>query len=327
MKNRWWPPVLIIGVLFAVIIVGCIGDAPRDNPLDPANGIDISGKVLRLVDNQPIKGALVSVQPIHRIAETDVNGEFHIPEVPRGTYILHCQAEGFAPDSVSLTVNQSTTWDFHLNGLPRLVDVSLTTWHISRVFPIDDDFFVQVNVQADDPDNRNQVQNVWYEIPALGFADTLTEISLEKEFLGILRAPQAGVDSLDALIGKPFVLYVEDIFGDRTRRDNLFLTRIIKKTPTTVFPLGHTVSVPFTMQWNPVRLPYPFTYTVEVFVDDFIVTRIAEISAIPSDSTRIPFTMNLDPTRQYFWVLYVVDEFGNRSRSKQSPFRVSGSGK
>ncbi|NIT59363.1 MAG: hypothetical protein GWN00_25015, partial [Aliifodinibius sp.] len=248
-----------IGFLFAILLTGCTSDAPHDNPLDPANGIHITGRVERLYSTAPLSGATLTLKPGNRIARSTMDGTYQIENISPGNYTLLCSAEGFLTDSVTLTLNRSDTTIFKLNALPYLNHISLTTQHISNSFPADDDFFVQSTAVAGDPDNTSDVELVRYEIDGFAFADTLTLIDISaqgKTFTAELQPGELGLMSLEQLIGKPFNFYVEDLPGAVVREPEQFIIRIIDEVPTTLAPQGNSVNPPFQFEWEPMNLPF-----------------------------------------------------------------------
>lgn len=313
----------IFGIMFVVLFHGCSSDAPRDNPLDPVNGIRIEGRVERYYENTAIREAKLLLKPTNKIALTTAEGSYAIDQISPGSYTLVCQADGFSPDSVELNIQQSTTANFKLNGLPYFRNISLTTHHISSFSTPNDSFYVLLNVAADDHDNRSDVKMVWYRIDDFGFADTLFEENpQEKSFSGELDIRDLGIASLQQLEGKPFTFFVEDLPAGVTVSNQYFITRIIDITPTGQAPLNVAVSPPLNFEWDGLSLPFTFSFEIEVRKINFsFFTLVGEVNNIPASDTTATFSNPLEQG-EYFWVLYIVDEFGNRSRSLENPFIV-----
>lgn len=324
MANVWFRAALAFsGIGFVFTLTGCISDAPRDNPLDPAQGIRVSGKVERYYNNSGIPNAMIRLQPGNFSALAAADGSFAIDHIPAGNYTLSAGATGFRGDSLTLELRQSAAANFKLDALPLFRSISLTTQHISTFIAPRDSFFVTMTAAADDPDNRSDVKTVWYHIPGYDYADTLFEASpQEKIFTGELDIGRLGLASIHELIGKPFVFYVEDLPGAVSASEAVYISRIIAETPRGLAPINAAVTPPFQLHWQPLALPYPFTFHIEIKKVNFtFLTLAGEIRDIPPGSVSATFSGSLQPG-EYIWLLYVVDEFGNRSRSLENPFIV-----
>ena len=312
-----------IGVIFAIILTGCVSDAPRINPLDPAHGLEtgflIRGKVERLSGNAAIENATLTVKEMNLSVKTNANGEYSIDaNIAAGQYILLCEAANFAADSINLTLNteKEVNADFQLNALPRFNQISLRTRHEAKFFP-PDDFFLEIAVAAEDGDTAGLLDLVWYEIESMGFVDTLQFLPQAQIYFKRLKASDFGVLALESLLGKPFKFFVKDANGAVVFSEEKFITRIIDPTPRTISPLGNT-TIPFEFTWQAIEeflTPYPFTFSIEIFLNVNIALPPEDvIENISASQTSIHYNGSLPPG-SYFWVLYIVDEFGNRSRS------------
>lgn len=309
--------------MFVILFYGCSSDAPRDNPLDPVNGLRIEGKVERYYETSAIREAMLLLKPINKTALSAADGSFAIENISPGNYTLLCRAAGFSPDSVELNIQQSTVSNFKLNGLPYFRDISLTTHHISSFSVPNDNFYVLLNVAADDHDNRSDVKTVWYRIENFGFADTLFEDNpQEKTFSGELDIRDLGISSFQQLEGKPFTFFVEDLPEAVTVSEQFFISRIITMTPTGQSPLNVAVTPPLEFKWDGLSLPFTFSFKIEIKKINFsFFTLVGEVNNISAGDTTATFGNPLEQG-EYFWVLYIVDEFGNRSRSLENPFIV-----
>jgi hypothetical protein len=316
--------IIIIGIIFVSVFQGCTSDAPRDNPLDPENGIRISGKVERFYENRGIKDAMLTLKPTNKATLSTAEGSFVFEGVAAGNYTLVCQASDFFSDSIELDLQGNRSVNFKLDGIPYFEDISITTHHISSFSVPNDSFFVVIQASANDKDGRPDVQKVWYGIEAFDFADTLFEDNpQQKIFSAELNKKDLNINSIQQLAGKPFVLYVEDFPGQAAASEAQYITRIINRVPVGLSPLFTTInSFPFELTWEPVSLPYPFVYDIELKKINFtLISPAGSIKNIPPADTTAVFNGALE-AGEYIWELYIVDEFGNRSRSLENPFVV-----
>lgn len=322
-------PIFLLTVAL-LLMIGCFGDAPHDNPLDPNNSPALPGLTLKgfvFTFYQPfraIPSATLMLEPGPRISVADQNGSFSFGQLPPGSYQLTCRAPGFMPDSLQFTLSADTTVNFNLDALPAFLDIRLQTHHVSRWFPPDDSYFLTIEVTVDDPDGVGDIRRVHYLINPIGYADTLTVNSDPSVFTAQRFSNQFPTGSIHQLIGKAFLFIVEDGPGAVVESPPQFLTRIVETIPQLLAPndLVFVTEFPIVFQWLPVTLPFLFSFKLEISRVDFgVPSKVFTSPPIASDSTRYTFEQPLSGG-DYFWVLYIVDEFGNSSRSKEGAFRI-----
>lgn len=327
---------IVTGFVFASLLTGCLSEAPRTNPLDPAinkeKTLQISGKVTHLNNATQISDARISLKPAFASARSDPNGEFVIiGEFPAGDYTLVCEAAGFSADSVSLSLSPADdlTQNFSLNALPNFTAISLLTRHEASLIPQTQEDFIDVSVSVTDEDGAGDIQAVWLEMPAFAFRDTLQLLPQEQRYFARIRPKDVDkqLNDLEALQGKAFTFFVSDNHGAVVQSTPQFISRIINgadRTPVTVFPNDNaSIPIPFDFQWQQYHAPFDYTFRVEVFPNvNIALPPSAVINNIPADSASVRFDTPLSPG-SYVWVLYVVDEFGNYSRSLKKAFMIN----
>lgn len=311
-----------------LLFLDCFSDAPRDNPLDPVNGISLGGKVQRLYSDRSIPGALVQLHPGNRVWRTDGSGTYEFAEIPPGQYHLMVSAEGYSSDSAMINIDQDTNINFVLDSLPYFRDISLTTIHISRWFPPDDIYSIQFEVIGGDGDGIGDIDRVWYQIESLSFTDTLQQVAPGNPlFRGQVRELQLPVTSLHELIGKPFRFHIRDLPQHTTVSSPQFITRVIDETPQLISPVGLSTisSDTINFRWQAVSsIQFPFTYRIEIYRIS-VGLKVHEIENIDSNVTTYVYhdaNNVLIDGEDYYWILYIVDEHGNQSGSKEGSFRV-----
>lgn len=259
---------------------------------------------------------------------TDANGEFRFRErVPAGSYTLRCQAEGFNPDSVTFSVSneQNYTHTFQLNALPRFESISVTSRHEALFFP-PDNAFLDLNATASDPDGPTHISMVWCVLESTGLADTLQSIPAEQRWFSRVPPQFLGGNTIQELIGQPFTFYVRDTDGAVVSSRGHLFSRFIEDTPRPLAPRGN-ISIPFTFRWADAdtldAILYPFTYAIEIYENvPIALPPVEHIDNIPPDQTTWLYSNTGLPAGDYYWVLYLVDSFGNRSRSLQVPLTI-----
>ncbi len=319
---------------------GCLGDLPRDNPLDPqSDRYKPQGRLEGVVTRQyppypPLAEVTVHLLPASnaseggRLAYTDPNGMFVFDELPPGDYLLLAQTAGYRAlqDTLTVTVTagQTQTVIVRMNALPHFTDYAAVTIHISRWWPATDLYRLEVEATVTDPDDVRDVVRVWLEIPALDFADTLEALQPTGRFFKTLLQQELPGGSLHNLLGYELYLGAFDRTGDTVYTPAFQLVRVIDDVPVALDPRG-LAAVDTTqpvLRWEPITLPFSFSYRIDLVrreADlDIPVLTLSGLSAL-LDSIRVPQPL---ASGVYYWTISVVDTFGNRSRSKEAGFQV-----
>jgi hypothetical protein len=330
----------------ACLAVGCLGDAERGNPLDPRsdNFRDAGGAggavVRESVPGEGVPGALVTLVPaaggaaLQTVAGGD--GRFAFANVPTGRYLGSAARDGYAPDTAVVDVAAGRLADeitFRLNALPRITAQSVRSERINRFFPDPDVVVSQIVVEATvvDPDGAGDLVAVDFVIPdfsdpdVLLFRDTLFAVpNTQNVFRRVIPEEELPVPIQD-LLGRNLFIEARDRGGAVARGTDTHVVRIVEAIPVTVFPqtTSDVVSVPFTLQWGALSLPYVFTWRVEVFFvpSPGLEQPLTPVQGIPSTQTELTVSSSL-PAGNYAWRVSAVDEFGNLARSREAGFRL-----
>ncbi len=319
--------------IFLLFQFSCLNEAERKNPFDPKsedfkNESNISGRILTFY--QPfstLSGAEIQLDPGAFVSKADAEGGFLIRNVPPGEYTISARKEGFAVDSDTVTVRlgETTFIELNLDALPLIESVSINSCHISRNFPQNDLFFLEVAATVGDPDGVGDIDLVEIEIPDINYLDTLDVTQTPGAFMKIIPESQLPVGNFLDVLGRQIFLNVLDRPGFKSRSQPKSLARIIERTPLTNSPnQGETLNdtTPL-LEWRSAVLLFDFKYRVEVVRVDFgLNTPAWSQPDINKTNTSIAVSDSL-PSGVYFWTVSVVDTFGNWSRSKEAPFRIN----
>ncbi|MEP0548953.1 MAG: carboxypeptidase-like regulatory domain-containing protein [Rhodothermales bacterium] len=317
---------------------GC-GDAARTNPLDPLSDDfrdegTVSGRVTGLYPPFPgradIRVRLVPIGAAGRpelATRTDADGQFALGGVPTGPYAVVAEREGFreASDTVAVAPGAAAETTIRLDALPVVTEQSLRTVHIVRWVPDEPVFQLEVEAMADDPDRPEDIDGAALVVPDLGFSAELTRTG--DRFTATLGADDLPAPGVEALLGQTLRIEVRDASGNASLGPPMSLVRIIELSPQTLSPQGFVfieTNTP-TLVWRPAQLPFAFTYRVDLFlVDAAGIPNLIEAEThrdLDPSVTSVPVTTELEPG-DYYWTVWVVDAFGNRSRSREAGFRV-----
>ena len=324
-------------IALALTGLGCLDDAPRDNPLDPfSDGFRDEGRIAGRVEGlyPPFDGiddVRVQLVPLEtglpELATRTVAGAFALGDVPSGRYAVVAASDGFrtATDTVAVEAGQQAGVVFRLDALPVVNAQSLHTVQIVRWFPEDPVFQLDVAVEASDPDAPDVVEHAALAIPT--GPDTFDFVELDRIAEG--RFERTFDDSelpggVAGLLGKALRIQVVDASGGATLSEPVGLVRIIQQSPQLQSPIPNdTTGATPELVWRPSELPFAFTYWVDVYrvlpsLDAVLIERFEDI---PPSQTRLTLAAPLDPG-PYSWAIWVVDADGNRSRSKPNGFTV-----
>jgi hypothetical protein len=338
---KWAALLSAMMFLLGMLGGGCLGDAPRSNPLDPLGGGDAeSGGVAVLVTRyySPFQGlgaADVRLDPVPSgsrtlgpsvMAQTDAAGRFTARGLDAGAYVVWADKAGYAPgfDTVAVVPGQVTSVEVRLGGLPLIEDRRLTTTHVSRWWPTNDLYLLEVAVRVRDLDGPGDVRQAWVEVPSLAFSDTLLAGQGLGLFAKSISAAEMGLASLQPLLGRALVVKARDQAGFEHAAAPLQLARVIEETPVAAEPQGLAELDDPTpvLRWQRTPLPYPFTYRVDIVrVETNIQTTVQVLPSLAAAQDSVVVPTPLSPG-SYFWTISVVDEFGNRSRSKEAGFVI-----
>jgi hypothetical protein len=99
------------------------------------------------------------------------------------------------------------------------------------------------------------------------------------------------------------------------------IKRIIKDEVILVGPINSdTTSTLPTLEWNIISLGFNFKFTVEIYTDGFNSRLVWRKENINSSATSVTVDEPLTEDRYYRWIVWIVDEFENRSGSKTKTF-------
>ena len=320
--RRGCPQLLV--ALAALVTLRCSWDAPRDNPLDPALGGNVSGRVLTRRAT-PIAAARVSVPCAGRATETDSTGSFELRGLPDESAWVFVAADGYAAESVPVALSRGTidTVTCELDGLPFLQDCRVTTHVYGRGWPPEPLEFCTLSATAGDADGQADLDSVWVEIPAIGYSQRLTYNSDDKLFVQTLWAEDLPGQAMDTLVGQEVRFRVVDMESTAATVEVDGITRIITDLPEPAFPSGgmDTLSSDTLFSWYRFSHGYAVTYSGQVVRIQSGSPAGVAAEFETADTTWLFDSSQLD-SGDYYWTVEAIDGFGNSSRSAEELFHA-----
>jgi hypothetical protein len=313
------------------LFFACISDAPFDNPYDPRTDLDFIGGSIRGFVNGyynpdvALDSAIVHLVPSGISFRTDIDGYYEFTNLLAGDYTIFCTKNGFSSDSIEVNLqNNVIEKNFRLNAIPEITDIQLTTHHISRWWPVDDRYLIDIIVTVEDMDGSNDIDSVWLDLPTYNFNRTMEKGPGQGEYVLTLLDYELPVNSIHMLQGKEIRVKCSDLPGSISYPGSIYITRIIDVVPELISPANQEIitSSPITFKWQPEFLLYPTRYKLEIYQINFgLYTKIFE--SIPIDRQQSEFIYDVPLIQgDYFWLIYIIDDAGNTSSSKEGTFRV-----
>ena len=330
---RVWCPILF----YSVLLLGCMDDAPRDNPLDPLSPKytgegSLTGRVVIANQTTGIEGAIIFHFESGTFVMTDSLGYFEFTKLSRGIHHFACTKQNFTGDTfqVQLQSGEPVNIVRGLNGAPVVLSQTILTRKIDQYFP-SPQYFVDVVADVIDPNGNGDVASVWFGFDTLRFLmtyDNETRLYSAKIF-----KYQLPTNTIQRLVGKSLFIISEDITGALNISDPFLVSRVIEETATldspTSFKNDSVKADSLVFKWFPPDVTFNFTYTVSLWrVDGGIKTFVWSRSGLSvsnesweyfADPTAVPLDVS---AANYLWAVSIVDEFGNYAQSKESSFVV-----
>jgi hypothetical protein len=301
-------------------------DAPRNNPLDPENPDSpyafLQGKV-QSISLIPLEGAGVYWRNYDVSVKTDSKGNFQFEYLPPENGWIFFEKEGFHRDSVLVNWGRQKTVSIQhfMDALPRLENLEVYSIVIN-IWPDNKEFYLTIQAAVDDPDS--DIDTVFWKVPDLGIEGFLEQAGAKTYELTF--RPELPIEEI---VGHDFVITVQDQSGRRTDVGNKQVKRVIKDDLSGLSPSGGVLVSPRpTLKWQEFKPGFTHTYRLEVSIDvQFSQPELVWAAEnLPATLTSYTVDQDLEELEEpdiYFWVIWAIDEFQNRARSRQLTFNVS----
>ncbi len=311
-------------MLAALCYYSC--SAPRDNPLDvnnPDNQVALLDGYVHTASlpHTGISKANILFESAGVSATTDANGYFSFKTIKLVSGWLKISAAGYLTDSVyvDLTAGLKKSLDEYLYFVPIIDSLYFYSTVINR-YTVDPLTSLTTKFKITDKDNN--IDSVFIYNESLSVRKALGYDLLTKWFSTSISLSDINTDDIEKVIGKDFSIIVKNTSQQETIIGSSQIKRVINNDITFYSPSGtDTVSSKPTFSWKRFSAGYTFNYQIEVYTNEIAPTLVSEIDNISSDSISYTCPTSL-AQGDYFWVIWVIDEFQNRARSKPASFLV-----
>lgn len=319
--------ILILPALLMMInLISC--NAPRNNPLDPGNPnypfASISGKVLTFsLPYTGVPGVSVYWSNTNTIVKTDTNGNYQLNNILPVNGKLIFKKTGYISDTLNVVWKNSKklNYDVNLNQIPYLDSISIYTVVINQFTPPGQSYQLIINCKITNKDN--DIDSVYVENSQLYLKKALDFNVTGKYYEITLNDQELNVTDIEQTIGLNFNIIVKDIFNRFYNIGNDKVSRVIKNGALIQNPANDTtISSQPVLSWQRYQTGYPFKYRIEIYTNDLANSQLV-FTQDNISSNAITYKVNQSlATGNYYWVIWVIDQFQNRCRSLPATFRV-----
>jgi len=274
------------------------------------------------VPPQPIANVKVTWLPQQQYVYTDEQGFYRFQNLAaeNGSLVFEHADYRTETEDVEWGADAVVTRDVFLNSNPTLDSLTLYSVVEHNYGPRLEE---QLYIYAYIADEEDDIHSVSIECSALDISAELSYNVQHKRFERVFTVNDLNINSMRQLVGYDFDLNVLDDYGavfilgsDRVER--VILDEIEIDSPKN----SAEIKNPVALQWLYFNPGFPFTYDVEIYTDDdFTQELVWQKKGIPSDSLSSSVDVLLE-SKDYVWMIWCVDEFNNRSRSKPGSFSV-----
>jgi hypothetical protein len=317
--------IIILSLIF--LLDSC--NAPHDNSLDPENPDNalytIEGTVSTAgLISSPLKDVQVywSVDKVY--VSTNDNGYFKIGSKALQEGWLYFNKQGYSSDSVMINWGNQKKVSLleRLNDIPAIDSMFIYSSIINKYSSPQYQLTFKITI-TDQDDN---IDSVFIQCPTLLINKSVQKIS-SKYFTENFSDIDLDLTSFAEIIGKTFDIYAKTSSGKTYFAGSSNVKRIITDEIETISPKNEdTLLTNYpVLSWKRFLEGFNFKYMLEVYTDEPEPKLLWEKENVSSDDINITVDASINVTpdnNKFFWVIWCIDEYGDRSRSKPAGFVI-----
>lgn len=309
-----------------LIIMSC--NAPHENPLDPENPDNILYYIEGTIsssaaDSEPLQNTTVLWAPENISTISSKTGYFKIDCESMTNGWLYFETNGYSKDSlyINWSSNKHLDVDKRLNSIPVL-DSIFTYSAIKNKYSLPEKQLI-LEVYASDLDN--DIDSIIICNTALLIEKPLQKMT-SKYFEGKFNDYDLNLTSIEELVGKRLELFAS-VGGTRFHIGNSYMRRVISSEIETLSPSNSdTLDTrnPLFI-WKRFEPGFSFTYMIEIYTDETEAKLLWRKENISSAEINLEVSYTITPSidnNRFFWVIWCIDEYKDRTRSKPAGFIV-----
>ncbi len=260
---------------------------------------------------------------------TDQFGKFYFDNTSYENGWLYFELDNYSVDSFYVDFNnqrESTknVGNLYLNSIPKLHDFKIYTSVENRPPNIKN---YRIEIQADISDDEGDIDSVFLKCDELKISRAINYNLSTRHFEGRFKIIELNLVSMEDVIGKDFYIVVRDRHNKTFSVGSSNVKRVINDYVQILSPANEefTNSLP-AFYWDRFQPGFNFEYSVEVFTRETIPVLVWSRENIKKEDTQTLMTSTPSftglPSGDYYWVIWCVDDFGNRAQSTPGTFSV-----
>ena len=318
--------IVLVLLVASVILLLNSCNAPRENPLDPDSADNHLGTIEGMVETfslpyTPIENVEIIWKPGNMLVYSDKYGNFSFTNVKTEDGPLIFRKDGYHPDTVQVVWagTRKISEQVNLNKIPTVDSLFIYSSVTNTSNPPGSMSELVIKTKITDIDN--DIDTVFVVNDQLELNKAMDFNVASKTFETELTSEELNLTDLEQSVGLQFNFRVRDVLGESYLLNGGSVKRVIKDQVTGMMPANDQVitSVPFDLTWTGFTSGYSFTYMIEIYTNDGSQL-ILSADNIPSQVTK--YAVNSLDSGNYYWVIWIIDDFNDMARSVPATFSV-----
>lgn len=316
----------IFVVTASINLINC--NAPHNNPLDPENPINNYAVIEGFVFSDgkspvPLVNSSVFWKNENLSVFTNTDGYFNIKNVLLKDGWLYFDKLGFSRDSIFISWNDQKSYSVkkNLNELPQIDSVYFYSI-VKFKYSVEE---YQLNFEINISDSDNDIDSVFIQNNALSIYKKLDKLS-STFFKGSFTDLDLKLPLIDEVIGKDFDVIVKNSNNKIFNIGFSNIKRILNQEVEFIEPKNQDTLKTKTplLRWKRFQPGFTFNYMIEIFTDEPDPKLVYSKDNISSEDIDFLIPTPIDNTinKKFFWVIWAIDEYKNRCRSKPASFII-----
>lgn len=273
----------------------------------------------------PITGVNVFWSGENIISKTDVSGNFKFENIEKNDGWIYFEHDLYYYDSIYVdwgSESQINVQKFLLT-VPTANIFSIYTeiqnTHSAASF--------HIGFETEITDKDDVVDSVIIYNNELDIYISLSRLTFNK-YGNKFKISELKLSSIETAVGRDFNLIFVDKQNKKFVAAKEKIARVINQEIVFIAPInGNTVSSTPRLEWNRFIPGYKFHYKIQIFTNETGGgSLVFEQDNISSENVKFDITTPIDNEvngiNSYYWVIWSIDEFNNKNRSRQASFIV-----
>ncbi len=258
------------------------------------------------------------------LTSTNKQGEFVFENTSYESGWLFFETANYSIDSfyVEFSNQREESKDIgtiYLNSIPMLHDFKIFT-SVENRYPEKKTYRMEVHVNISD--DEGEIDSVFINCDELKFSKLIRYNLTTRNFEGSFTQSDMNLFSMEEAIGKNFYIIVKDLNNKSFVVGFSNVKRVINQIIAVDSPInGIATSTTPILKWQKLQPGFNFYYSVQIFTDEVSPILMWDKDNISKDDFQCVVDTPLS-AGDYYWVVWCVDDYGNKARSFLATFSV-----